>query len=310
MNGARLQADINTTKAKVDGLTNSPAKTGLLGRIGIVQNAMDITAAATITDLINVADGLNDMTPGDEFLSKVKAARDGYEILNSTQKSLVSSTNLNKLVEKEKSLVFSSVDFTKTLADNSVSYIVLANDFELDRYIGITRAVKIEGNGKKLTLANQSALYDITSNSAFVVSDVTGAVKISDLIIDMTVDHHAYWESTVPMYFGLQVKGSSDVTLNNITLKGGHAGLYVNASNVTANIIKTEANTLGGIGITGASTFTTNGLNNTHSDATGKPQVWLESTTSLTLNGYTAKSAGTTYEGITVPAGQTFYTNN
>lgn len=239
------------------------------------------------------------------FLTKVKAARDAYEFLSPASKVLVTAPTLNILAQKEKSLVYSSVALKAALDISSgVNYIVLAQDFTLQEYVAVQKEVIIEGNSKTLTLADESALYEPTSNSAFVVKNVASAVKISDLSINMTVAHNAAWSS--PMYIGLQLINSSNVTLNNMSLKGGHVGLYVNASTITANIIKTDANTLGGIGITGVSTFNNNGIN-THSDASGKPAVWLENTTPITITGYTAQLAGTTYDGITVPAGQTFY---
>jgi hypothetical protein len=209
------------------------------------------------------------------YITDVRAARAIYDKLSTAQKKSVK--NLTVLVEAEATIIANTEQFKEALRNN-LDYIILANDITLNEYLKVVSPVEINGNHKLLTLRDQTALTDPNRNSAMVIQ--ANNVKLSNLTFDVAVSKNA--PRTQPIYTGVEIDNKTGITLNNITFRNGHVGLYIHATrsdvSISATNITTRDNSLGGIGVTVApgkiATLTIKADGNTHSPE--KPAIRAE----------------------------------
>lgn len=151
-------------------------------------------------------------------------------------------------------------EFLAAIEDENVKTIELTKDIEITERGVITTAKTINGNGHKITY--------------------TGGFKNGG---DNTT-----WGSDSSNGYGIYVilAWHTDVTLSDITLTGGNAGLSANGANVTLNgTINVSGNGLGGIEVTDGEddpalpSLTINGTIVNTTESSAAPTLWTDGLT-------------------------------
>lgn len=139
-----------------------------------------------------------------------------YAVKDVTTQKVIASNKLTIVVnDKSVKKVTNEAELRAALADRNVKTINVANDFVVAAKVNITRDVTINGNSHKITM------------------------NLAD-------------KTTWGGHYVLQAY-KANVTIKNLSLNGGNAGLLVNGANVVLNgTIDVSDNGFGGIELTGA----------------------------------------------------------
>jgi len=138
------------------------------------------------------------------------------------------------------------------LADVNVGTITIGNNFPVTEKIDITRPVTIDGAGKTITMS--------------------GNVPET-------------WSSDTAYVF--QVYGTTGVTIKDISLTHGNAGLLINGSTATlSGTIDVSGNGFGGIESSNSTLIVSGATLTNTTEAYGLPTLWEDGTTGTTVTGF------------------------
>lgn len=165
------------------------------------------------------------------------------------------------------------------VSDPDIKTIQLTQDVTLDAPIELTRAVSFNGQGNTLTVPSnaKSGLVLVMPQGTARTSE---PIEISNLKIVFEGEAPTDWRSA----YGLQIYRASNVTLRDIQVSNGNAGILVNGSEVKlAGAIDVSGNTFGGIEVSKGVDVTEEpvlsgapeSLTNT-TEAVGKPTIWTD----------------------------------
>ncbi len=242
---------VNKSSVNVDGLTTS----------GNAWGAVNVDVTGAEFTLVN-----GSLSETNQIWSDGK---NGYGI--------VDASGFNEYV------VFAQSSSKKIWTDRDLvnnAYIVRGDTITI--YPSIASAIENAGVDEVVKLSKGEFVGDITINKSVTItgnsSEIKGYVLITasdvalnNLVVGGNADKH-----------GIQVWKATGVTLNDVTVQNnGKSGLLVNGSTVTVNNLTTKNNGWNGVNVDRGvnveteAKLTINGKS-THSDAEGKPAIWID----------------------------------
>ena len=207
-------------------------------------------------------------------------AIDGLESVDVTEKDQ-KHYFVNGLPETMTAEAATAEELKDAVSDPEVRVITVTGEITADEKLSIGRSVTIKGG----SAARESGAGIVFDNTDGIEIENAGEVILEDLTVKVENNEEG-WQGI----YGIQAYGTSNVTLNNVTVTGADGGVLVNgAEAVLSGVVDVSGNEFGGIEVSkGSGVETTPNLKGAaenlknDSESLSNPTIWIDKVSELT----------------------------
>ena len=191
--------------------------------------------------------------------------------LDNSSATVAEGTSSLTVEEQTSAVVTSEAEFNDAVANEAITTITIADDFEVSSTLTIDRAVAVDGDGHTIAVAGT-----VTGTGLLITGD---NVSVTDLTVDAASN----------LVQAIQAYRAENIILSGVTAKNaGKSGIMVNGSTVTVEDVTTSGNGWHGInvdqgsGVTEAAILTVSG---TSSHLESGPAIYIDDTAKGSVQG-------------------------